>query len=161
MPTKSHFTGLEPPTDAVKWAQALADSCAGKLILLQKVLDVTTFSDQSSDDIYSDGDDHRAMWTHNLADIHLSGSNTFSDGIKKYYKRIRHVGHSNNSNVIEPMRAPIIHLGIKSKRRRGYPPAKFSTQNLCDFQQQVPAKMVVLGCADQNWGFLSTNLMNR
>jgi hypothetical protein len=146
MPERSHFTGMEPPTDAIKWSQAIEDTCAGKLILLEKVLEVTR---NRSQDIYSGGVSH--MWTHDIGDLHLQNGMSIKKSARDYYN-----SHSPNT------RAPIIHLGDRKKKPDGSSGFKeFASKNLCEYKEKIPGEIVVIGCMDSNWGFLSTNLMNR
>lgn len=147
MPSKSHFTGMDAPTDARKWDQAIEDVCAGKLILLNEVLKTT--GDNFSD-IYSGGISH--MWSHNLGDVHLNGNMKIKDAVRSYYQtRPRNA------------RAPIIHLGhrFKNPEGKGFGFKEFPSKNLCQYDEDVPGKMVVIGCMDSNWGYLSTNMINR
>ena len=37
MPIRSHFAGFDPPTDEVKWKQAINHAINGSQVLLQKV----------------------------------------------------------------------------------------------------------------------------
>ena len=145
MPLKSHFTGLDPPTNPLKWAQAMEDACAGKLVLLDKVI---TATGSNPDDIYSDGKKHLALWSHDLADMHLSGHMSMQSKVKEHYKLSGQSYHHT--------RAPIVHLGHRFKKpngRLGF--TGYSVKYLCEY------RVVVIGCMDSNWGYLSTNMMNR
>ena len=144
MPVKSHFMGMDPPNDPVKWSQAIEDSCSGKLVLLKQLLKQTN----NSDEIYEGGITH--MWSHRLGDMHVSNGMSIKSVVKGYYE-------DNGDD-----KAPIVHLGHRVKKSgggRGF--KEFSTKNLCEYKEKLPGKAVFIGCMDSNWGYLSTNMMNR
>lgn len=92
------------------------------------------------------------MWTHNLGDMHLSNGMSIQKATKEYYR-----GKDYTST-----RAPIIHLGHRFKKPDGRDGFKeFSSKNLCEYKENIPGEVVVIGCMDSNWGYLSTNMMNR
>ena len=123
------------------------DTCAGKLILLQKVLQ--TIQNNASD-IYQGGVTH--MWTHNLGDAHLSQMMTIPKAAEAYYK----------DKDSKTTRAPIIHLGHRYTKDDGSAGFReFTPKNLCEYKETIPGEVVIIGCMDSNWGYLSTNMMNR
>ena len=147
MPRTSHFIGMEPPRDRERWDQAIKDACEGKLVLLEKVFQVTQ---NRPNDIYGDGLNY--MWSHSLGDIHMINGMNFETALKEYRQR----GFSKTT------RAPVVHLGHRPKKEGGHRGFKqFSPKNICEFEEKIPEKIVVIGCMDSNWGYFSTNLMNR
>jgi hypothetical protein len=145
MPGKSHFTGLEPPSDAIKWGKAIEDACVGRLVLLDKALHATG---NRSQDIYRGGTQH--MWTHDMGDKYATNKVKIGAAVESYYK----------NDPMATARAPIIHLGHRNLNRKG-DFKEFASKNLCEFQDNIPGKMVAIGCMDSNWGYLSTNMLNR
>lgn len=168
MPEKSHFTGLDPPTDALKWDQAIEDVCSGKLILLQQVLHVVG---NRSGDIYSGGTSH--SWSHNLGDKHVINGQKIKNIVNDYYNENGGSGSGSGrsstgtvsstvSNSNSNVRAPIIHLGHRMIKEDGSPGFKeYVSKNICEYNEKVSGKMIVIGCMDSNWGYLSTNMLNR
>ena len=92
------------------------------------------------------------MWTHRLGDIHIKNGISIPQAAKDYYA----------NKEYKTTRAPIVHLGHRFKKASGGDGFKeYSSKNLCEYKEKIPGKVVVIGCMDSNWGYLSTNMMNR
>jgi hypothetical protein len=63
-------------------------------------------------------------------------------------------------------RAPILHLGRRHFQRPNFKGdlrdwKAYGPENFIDFKGSFPRKTVVIGAMDENWGWLSTNFLNR
>jgi hypothetical protein len=165
MPQKSHFAGLEAPNDAAKWENAIEDACAGRLVLLDRALRVVG---KRPDDIYRGLKRH--MLTHDMGDRHVSNGMKIGAAVESYYKEKEHseaaagTGTGGGKGRVRggsgSGRAPIIHLGHRTgKHSRSF--NEFDVKHLCEFRDELPGKLVAIGCMDSNWGYLSTNILNR
>jgi hypothetical protein len=145
MPTHSHFIGLDPPTDHSKWNEAIATVCRGELVLLKRVHERV----HRYEDIYAPPD-KSYRWNHRLADILVHKNLNMTRELINFPEK----------------RAPIVHFG-----RRRFQNANFTGRcngsdayrpdRFINFQGSFPRKFLAIGMMNENWGWLSTNILNR
>jgi hypothetical protein len=143
MPHKSHFMGLSAPTDLDRWNVAQDMACNGSLLLLQQVHKAI----HSVRDVYQP--DKQFRWTHHIADLFLVNGMGFSE-LNKF------VGES----------APIVAFGKREFAQPNYKGMMttwkaFNPKNVGLFDGTIPKPFVGIGAMDENWGWLSTNFLNR
>jgi hypothetical protein len=144
LPIQSHFIGLDPPIDQRKWNDAIDTVCRGELVLLKRVHERV----HRYEDIYAP--DRFFRWNHHFSDIIVQKGDDFSAKLLNFSKD----------------RAPILHLGRRYFEKpnfkgeltdwKGYGPNLF-----IDFKGSFPRKTILIGAMDENWGWLSTNFLNR
>jgi hypothetical protein len=144
LPLQSHFIGLDPPIDQRKWNDAIDTVCRGELVLLKRVHERV----QRYEDIYAPDTSFR--WNHHFADILVSNTTEMMTQIDDFV----------------PSRAPVIHFG-----RRRFKEANFSgpcirsdpcrPNRFIDFKGSFSRKVIAIGAMNENWGWLSTNILNR
>jgi hypothetical protein len=144
MPSRSHFIGLDPPIDQKKWNDAIDTVCRGELVLLKRVHERI----RRYEDIYAPDSSFR--WNHHFADILVTNTSEMRAQIDEF----------------EPIRAPVIHFG-----RRRYKEANFSgacigtdpcrPHRFIDLKGLFSRKVIAIGGMNENWGWLSTNILNR
>ena len=144
MPNHSHFIGLDPPNDSIKWKEAIETVCRGELVLLRRVHERI----HRYEDIYAPDKSYR--WNHHLADLLIHKK---SDMMKEI-------------NEFPENRTPIVHFG-----RRQFQNANFTGRcnssdayrpdRFINFQGSFPRKFLAIGMMNENWGWLSTNILNR
>ena len=147
MPSKSFFSGFNPPNDTAKWKIALLQASRGEQILLGKALN------EIRSPLELCPGDTTYKWIHRIADIMVSTE--ASDGGLNALKSFR--GH----------RVPIALLGYRrfshgnfegsSPGFVGFGP----NQVLNSMQFVIPRKFIGIGNMDENWGWLSTYFLNR
>lgn len=143
MPHRSHFMGFGAPNDVVQWNIAQHIVCNGTLVLLQQVHKTI----RSVRDIYQP--DKQFRWTHHIADLFLVNGMDFSE-LNKY------TGDN----------APIVSLGKREFSQPNYKGVQtawtaFNPKNVGLFNRDIPKAFVGIGAMDENWGWLSTNFLNR
>ena len=144
LPSKSFFLGLDPPTNQSKWNLALESVCKGELVLLRRVHERI----KSPEEIYSP--DRFFRWNHHLADILLYKDVEVNKALQEFTEK----------------RAPIVHFGRRFFQKpnfkgdltdwKPYGPEKFF-----DFKGSFKKKFIGIGAMDENWGWLSSNILNR
>jgi hypothetical protein len=149
MPPKSYFAGFKPPNNYVKWKQAIDDAKNGKQILLRKVFEQIHYPGEIiSGDI-------QFGWIHRLSDLYVTKVHDFEN-----IPSGESVGH----------RAPITLLGHTTFDRSEYEgnPVKFETigadtilRAIKEKKFKLSNKIVAIGHMNENWGWLSTHMLNR
>lgn len=148
MPSKSFFFGFEPPTNETKWGEAKEKARTGDLALLHKLFDKIHYAEE----LHTADRDFR--WNHKVSDLFISGSLDRKSGFDELLSNYK------------LDKAPIIHFG---ERKFEYPDHEgkltgfdgFSPSNLVNFNKKISRKFVAIGSMDENWGWLSTQFMNR
>jgi hypothetical protein len=144
LPKWSHFLGLSPPSNQTQWDLALESVCRGEFNLLRRVHERI----KKAEDIYAP--DRFFRWNHHFADILVAKGQDWVQDINEFKEK----------------RAPILHFGRRYFEKpnfkgeltdwKGYGP-----ENFIDFKGSFPRKTVVMGAMDENWGWLSLNILNR
>jgi hypothetical protein len=144
IPARSHFIGLDPPTDQSKWKEAIEKVCRGDLVLLKRVHERI----HRHEDIYAPDKSYR--WNHGLADILIHKKLNMMQEISDFPEN----------------RAPIVHFGRRQfqganltgrcNSSDAYRPDRF-----INFKGSFPRKFLAIGMMNENWGWLSTNILNR
>lgn len=91
MPAKSYFAGFDPPTDPLRWNQALVQASRGEQVLLSKVLEVI----RSPFDLHQG--DKTFKWVHRISEHHKSKQDNWLNDL------VHEKGH----------KAPIVMLGYR------------------------------------------------
>ncbi len=152
MPKVSHFMGFEAPTDEVRWNQALMKASRGEQVLLERVLRVL-----KNPNMFFQVSPEMNWIFHNQDAKEEGGANVNMWG-KKVPSRINHGGG----------RAPIVMLGNHKFEKRYYeggltsiitlgPEEVVKTPEKWGFKD----KIVALGLPNENWGWASTQFLNR
>jgi hypothetical protein len=151
MPKKSYFIGFDPPTDDIRWKQAIKDAASGKQILLKKVNEqIKSFSEIVDGDI-------NFKWVHR-----------FSDAFIHDFAGFKHLNL--NATALDGRVAPITLLGYHTYEYPNFMGRyinyqALSTNKLIEKYQstwfKLPKKIVAVGGMNENWGFLSTHILNR
>lgn len=148
MPTKSHFADFEPPSDALRWNQALLQAARGEQVLLERVLRVI----RSPTDLFEN--DKNFKWLHGVADFRKSSTkedNWLAD-----------------LSWVKGTRAPVVMLGYRKFEHDHHEGPLTSIPSLGpgEIMKQgsgfvVPRRILGIGNMDENWGWLSTYFLNR
>jgi hypothetical protein len=145
IPARSHFIGLDPPTDQSKWKEAIEKVCRGDLVLLKRVHEKI----HKYEDIYAP--DRFFRWNHHFSDIIVQKGDNIMKMIRNFTEN----------------RAPIVHLGRRHFLRPNFKGdlkdwKAYGPEHFIDYKgSPFPRKTVVIGAMDENWGWLSTNFLNR
>lgn len=145
MPTKSYFSGFQPPNDINKWKIAQLQASRGEQILLEKLMKaVRSPFDLMQTDIHF-------KWLHRFVEHQQSEQGMLNEMVNF------RTGH----------RAPVTLLGHYTFEREnaegqmsklfGLNPSNIIKKK--DFN--VPKKIVAIGLFNENWGWLSTYFLNR
>lgn len=145
LPLKSNFRGFLTPKNETKWIEAREIAKSGDMVLFKKVASII----KSEEDIYAT--DKNFVWLNcDFADVYMTNDMQFRD-------------HVNNFPITT--RAPIVHFGKKLfsgncslHRTKTY---LFPTSRIVQFSEKVTRKFVGIGQMDENWGWLSTFIVNR
>eukprot|EP01035_Chromulina_nebulosa_P022400 gene22400-29004_t len=145
MPNKSYFAGFNTPNNITKWKECLYQAYRGDQVLLNKVLNTikSPFDFVTSDRQYK--------WTHRISEVHLSADSGYFDKL----------------NDIKGYRAPITLFGYKDFDGNGFEGKQTNFHGLSpdDIYSKkdlhIPRKIVALGSMDENWGWLSSYILNR
>ena len=148
MPATSHFVDFEPPSDALRWNQALMQAARGEQVLLERVLRVI----RSPTDLFES--DKSFKWLHRVADFHKSS--TKEDNWLTDLSRVKGT------------RAPVVMLGYRKFEHDHYegPLTSIPSMGPGEIMRAgkafiVPRRIVAVGNMDENWGWLSTYFLNR
>ncbi len=148
-PAKSYFAGFDPPNDKIRWKKACKDGRDGNQVLLRKVLEQIVYPGE----ILS-GDIHFG-WLHRMGDAFVSEKKKFEDELKYDVSGVRaaitllgytdfpHSGYEGNAGTFYGLGPTAVVRAIKEKG------IKF------------PKKIVGIGHMNENWGWLSTHILNR
>lgn len=153
MPTKSFFADFEAPRDSLRWNQALLQAARGEQVLLDRILRVV----RSPGDLFENDKDFK--WLHRLADLHKSAT--------KEDNWLADLGVHSHTAQNRASRAPIVMYGYRKfdhpnhEGRQVGIPSMGPGEIIRNAEFTVPRKMVVIGNADENWGWLSTYFLNR
>lgn len=135
---------MDAPINQSKWVEAQSKVCKGELVLLRRVHECV----KAYKDIYSP--DRFFRWNHHLADFLMEKKFDFYDELSK----------------LPTDRAPIIHFGRRSFQHPNYKGdivdwKGYGPENFAFWDKKIPRKIVGIGAMDENWGWLSTNFLNR
>lgn len=149
MPSKSFFADFDPPTNVLRWNQALLQAARGEQVLLERVLRVI----RSPTDLFEN--DKNFKWLHHAADFRKSAT--------------KEDNWLTELQFVKGQRAPVVMLGYRKFEHplfegplTGIPslgPGEIMKLGRGKFN--VPRKIVAVGNADENWGWLSTYFLNR
>ena len=147
MPLNSYFSGFEPPTDQHKWSKSLKFAQAGSQVLAEKMLkDIKAPTEFLSGDV-------NFKPLHKLVDLFID----------------KHKGVDEVNNYIGA-RSPITLIGYQTfeheyhdgARKESFSfPAHELSQQLSENKVKFTRKFVGVGNMDENWGYLSTHILNR
>ena len=99
-PPKSYFPGFDPPSDSLRWNQALLQAWRGEQVLLSRVLKVI----KTPFDLHQG--DEKFKWIHRVAEHHVSIHTNWLDDIA-------------DVSTSQPDKAPIVMLGFSKFEKSG------------------------------------------
>lgn len=153
MPNISYFPNFPPPDDPIRWQIAIEHAINGTQLLLMKVLHQIPDSSQVL------CGDTKFRWLHKKGDIFLSESN-----FKAINTLIKEKSTALNG------RAPLTFLGHLTFANSNFKGALTGQPDLNirtvinAYKKKsfsLPSKIVAIGGMNENWGYLSTHILNR
>lgn len=144
MPTQSYFASFEPPSDPLRWNQALLQASRGEQILLSRVLRII----QSPFDLWK-GDIY-FKWIHRISPHQISKINDLprqtNDGMAASVAMLGYTTFEKSNHEGDP---------------NGGVDLSMSTLVQSDPLFKFPSKTVAIGRMNENFGYLSTYFLNR
>lgn len=160
LPTKSYFMGFDPPSDVKRWEIAKQQARDGKLVLLPKIIEQIP----NPQDIV-DGDT-AFRWIHRMSDVLLTSEKDHEPQkiLDEYF--IPAAPFAKTEKKI-----PVVLFGYRefenaethSGNWRHFHP--FTAENTLKLMKEgkfkLKRKVIGIGSMDENWGWLSTHILNR
>ena len=160
LPEKSYFMGFAPPTDAKKWEIAKQQARDGKLVLLPKIIEQIP----NPQDIV-DGDT-AFRWIHRMGDVFLTTekNNDPQKVLDEYFIPVAPFAKSEK-------KIPVVLFGYREFENKQTHSGNwihfhpFTAENTLNYMRdgklKLNRKIIGVGSMDENWGWLSTHILNR